>query len=88
MNRRGFLAGVMGLCAGLPLVGRIVPKPAMKILSTGPVTITLPVPVRPGQIVWYSSCFEDPTNWDYSPGTTVKTASTQTDGFTIDWVRG
>lgn len=27
MNRRGFLAGVIGLCAGLPLVGRFVPKP-------------------------------------------------------------
>lgn len=29
MNRRGFLAGVMGLCAGLPFVGRFLPKPTV-----------------------------------------------------------
>ena len=29
MNRRGFLAGVMGLCAGMPLVGRFVQKPTV-----------------------------------------------------------
>jgi hypothetical protein len=114
MNRREMLAGVMGLCAGLPFVGRFVPK--LKVVST---YILMGVDIsgdehyaycstcerlsdgtsrlienwrhkieRSEPPLFYMSNVDDPNNWDYSPITMTKTASTESKGVTLEWFRG
>lgn len=71
LNRRGFLHGVLGLCAGLPFVGRLVPKP--------PVTQVYDVlaPQDDGVLVFGGG----DTIWF------VKTSSTSAAEAEMEWVR-